>query len=148
MTLQTLTEGKNTQSASLAQLSDSVEFLLPAVTETVPTDPGSPAPSPAPAPAPAPDPAQRLHVLLLRWQQEHHAGGHQDVPQGVRVIVVFLCLSKNVQAYPNQCTDYSGYQEEDPAFPRRRVAMSLLHSSVDLQTNGYCIQTNLSSNPT
>ena len=78
-------------------LCDSVELVLAALTECVSTNPRSPAPAPTAASATA----QHLPVLLLRWQQEHHAGGHQDVPQRVRVVVVVFCLGKNVQTYPD-----------------------------------------------
>lgn len=90
---------------------DSVEILLVALTESVPTNPG------APAPAPSSAPAQHLPVLLLWGQQEHHAAGHQDVPQRVCVVVVVLGLSENVQTYPNEGAERPGDQEEDPALP-------------------------------
>lgn len=84
---------------SLCLLCDSIEFLLAAVAERITTNPGSPAPSPGPSPASGP--AQRLLLLLLLpgWQQEHHAAGHQDVPQRVYVVVVVLRLSKHVQTH-------------------------------------------------
>lgn len=97
--------------APLFRLCDSVEFVLAALTQCVPTNPGSPVPHPAPAPA------KGLLVPLLGWQQEHHTAGHQDVPQRVRVVVVVLRLSKNVQAHPDQGAEGAGDQEEDPAFP-------------------------------
>lgn len=92
-------------------LRDSVEFVSAALAQRVATNPRPPAPAPAPAPA------QRLPFLLLGWKQEHHAGGHQDVPQRVSVEVVVLCLGKNVQAHPDQGTQRPGDEEEGPAFP-------------------------------
>lgn len=125
---------------SPARLCNSVEFVLAALTERVPTNPWSPAPAPVPAPAPAPAPALRLPFLLFGRQQEHNAGGHQDVPQWVCVVVVALRLGKNVQAYPDQGAECAGNQVEHPAFPRRRVTMSPPHPSVHLSTKQMWIQ--------
>lgn len=84
-------------------LCDSVEFILAAVAECVSTDAGCPAP--APRPVPTLGPAERLPVLLPWRQQEHHTGGHQDVPQWMCVVVVVLGLGENVQTHPDQGTE-------------------------------------------
>lgn len=108
-------------------LGDGVEFLLVVVfAERVSTEPRSP--------APASTPAQLLCVLLLRGQQEHHAAGHQDVPQRVGVVVVVLSLGENVQANSDEGTERSGDQEEDPALPGGRVAVSATDPPVHLST--------------
>lgn len=109
-------------------LCDGVQLVLAALTECISANPGSPAPPPVPAPASAP--AQRLPVLLLRRQQEHHADGHQDVPQRVGVVVVVLRLGKYVQTHPDEGADRPGEQEEDPALPGRRVTTSATDPSV------------------
>lgn len=113
-------------------LRDGVEFVLAALTESVSTHTGSPAQAPLPAPAPAP----RLPVLLflLGRQQEHHAAGHQGVPQRVDVVVVVLRLSQNVQAHADESTERPGQQVEDPALPRGRVTVTTAYTSVHLST--------------
>lgn len=110
-------------------LCNSVEFVSAALAQRVATNSRSPAPAPAPAPA------QRLPFLLLGWKQEHHAGGHQDVPQRVRVEVVVLCLGKNIQAHPDQGTHRPGDEEQGPAFPRRWVAVPPPHPSIHLSAH-------------
>ena len=126
-------------SASPLRLCDSVQFVLAALTERVPTNPRSPAPAPAPAPAP------RLPVLLLGRQQEHHADGHQDVPQRVRVVVVFLRLGENEQTHPDQGAQYPGDQVEDPALPRRWVTLTPPHPSVHLWKKQEVVSANLTT---
>lgn len=111
-----------------ALLCDCVELILLVLTERIPTDPRPPAPAEAPAPA------QLLHKLLLGGQQEDHAAGHQDVPDGVCVVVVVLRLGENVQAHPDEGAERSGEQEEDPAPPGRGVAVSAADPSVHLET--------------
>lgn len=111
-----------------AQLGDRVELLLVVFTQRVSTQPRPPAPAPASAPA------QLLCVLLLGGQQEHHAAGHQDVPHRVDVVVVVLRLGENVQANPDEGAERSGGQEEDPALPGGRVAVSAPDPPVHLST--------------
>lgn len=94
---------------SLLHLGDSAELILAALAERVAADLGPPAPAPAPS--------ESLPVLLLGGQQEHHAGGHQDVPQRVGVVVVVFGPGEDVQADPSQGADSAGEQVKDPAFP-------------------------------
>lgn len=60
--------------------------------------------------------------LGTRWQKEAHATSDQHVPDAVDVEVVFFCLHEGIERHGWSSNGGAWEQEEDPAFPCRRVA--------------------------
>lgn len=111
---------------------DVVALLFATLAQRIATNARSPAPRPIRPPSRRP-----VHIGRAPFtgrEQEQHTGGHEDVPNGMRVEVVVLRLGKHVQAHPDESTQYSGDEVEEPSPPGRRVTLATRNSSVHLST--------------